>query len=94
MFELSVLPADVDSQTFAVEFWRIGFAIFSHFLCILCFLHLNETLRTQTSDGFKLKLLRTLKYPQDSVPYLSLDPVEEILPDFPVRLCEFQDGFV
>lgn len=46
MFELSVLPADVDGQTFPVELGWIGFAVFSHLLCILGFLHLYETLRT------------------------------------------------
>lgn len=46
MFELSVLPADVDSQTLSVVLQCLFLTVFTHFLCVLGFLHLDETLKT------------------------------------------------
>lgn len=94
MFELSVLPADVDSQTLSVVLQCLFLTVFTHFLCVLGFLHLDETLKT---DRQTVQSDRRVRHSQSDrrfrqrVLYLSLQPVGEILPDLSERLGQFQD---
>lgn len=46
MFELPVLPADVDGESFAVVLERLLLAVFTHLLCILSAVHLHKALHT------------------------------------------------
>lgn len=46
MFELPVLPADVDGESFAVVLEWVLLAVFTHLLCILSTLHLHKALHT------------------------------------------------
>lgn len=72
MFELPVLPADVDHQTIPTELQRLFFAVLAHLLRILGVLHFDERLKTRrkasfVSDRSKLKdLLLTFPPPRPS----------------------------
>lgn len=100
MFELSVLPADVDGQTFTAQLGWISFTVFGHFLCFLCVLHLDKTLgdRKHQSDTLNtysaVLLLFKTQLVLVFVLYLSLQPVGEILLDSPKWLGQFQDGVI
>lgn len=48
MFELFVLPADVDKQAFAFKFERIQPSRLHKSLCILTLLHFNKALEANT----------------------------------------------
>lgn len=50
MFELPVLPADVDGEFFAIVLERLVLAVFTHLLCILSILHLHKALRSSRRE--------------------------------------------
>lgn len=93
MFELSVLPADVDGQTLPIVLQCLLFTVFAHPLSVLGALHLHKTLKTHSqtlrqTDG------STSEYGLGPVAYLSQQPVGEVLADLAKGKCEVQDVLV
>lgn len=93
MFELSVLPADVDGQTLPIVLQRLLFTVFAHPLCVLGTLHLHETLKTH-SQTLGQTAGSTSEYGLSPVAYLSQQPVGEVLADLAKGQCEVQDVLV
>lgn len=52
MFELPVLPADVDHQTVPVKLQSLFFAVLAHLLGILGVLHFDERLKPNREASF------------------------------------------
>lgn len=50
MFELPVLPADVDGESLAVVLERLLLAVFTHLLRIISTMHLHKALHTARSE--------------------------------------------
>lgn len=90
MFELSVLPADIDGQTLPIKLHWFFFTVFSHLLCILSSLHLNETLKTDGQTDNQ-SVGKPVSQSARQVVYLSLQPVGKILSDSSKWLGQFQD---
>lgn len=93
VFELSVLPADVDGQTLPIVLERLLFTVFAHPLCVLGALHLHKTLKAH-SQTLRHTAGSTSEHGLGLVAYLSQQPVGEVFADLAKGQCEVQDVLV